>query len=153
MTAGIVIVLVLQDRLTSVLNPGATAMQVLARVQAAKPRVILDLGALRNIDCSGIGFVAALYRTARGRGGDLGLLRLRERPRRLLEVCGLLRVIPEFETEEAALESIVGRDDSELYLEREPVQVNEKTWWRPTGLGLPLHGTESRGAPIGRSSL
>ena len=88
------------------LCPGALAEETLARVQVTKPRIILNLEAVPIIDCSGIGFIAALYGTALGVLGDLSLLKVRQRPRQLLELCGLARVIPAFETEEDALASI-----------------------------------------------
>jgi len=132
MTAGTVVVLALQGRLTSVLHPGASAVELLTRVQAAKPRIILNLGAVAIVDCSGIGLIAALCRAARDRGGDLRLLGLHERPRRLLELCGVLRVIQTFKTEENALASFVGRDDPELYLERAPVFSSRQVLGRMT---------------------
>jgi anti-sigma B factor antagonist len=132
MTAGTVVVLALQGRLTSVLHPGASAVELLTRVQAAKPRIILNLGAVAIVDCSGVGLIAAACRAARDRGGDLRLLGLHERPRRLLELCGVLRVIQTFKTEENALASFVGRDDPELYLERAPVFSSRQVLGRMT---------------------
>lgn len=125
MAAGTVVLLAVRGRLTSVLYPGAIAVDLLTRIPAAKPRVVLDLGAVPIVDCSGIGLLASLCRTARMLGGDLRLVGVRERPRRLLEICGLLRVLQSFENEEDALASIVGTDGPELYLERAPVHLCE----------------------------
>jgi len=118
MTAGTVVILALQGPLTSVLCPSAAAVKLLTRIHAAKPRVVLNLGAVPVIDCSGIGVIAALCRAARDLGGDLRLLGVPKRPRQLLDVCGLLRVIRTFETEEDALASIVDLDGPELWLSR-----------------------------------
>lgn len=129
MTTWTVIVLTLEGPLISVLDPSAIAATVLSRIPAAKPRVILDLRAVPSVDASGVGLIAALCGAARDRGGDLRLVGLHDRPRRLLETSALLRLLQTFETEEGALESIVRGGDPELYLERAPVGLREP-WWR-----------------------
>jgi len=149
MTAGTVIVLGLQGRLTSVLHPCATALKVLTRIQAGKPSVILDLRAVPSVDASGVGLIAALYRQARERGGDLMLVGLQERPRRLLAICGLLRFLQTFKTEEDALQSIVTRGGPELYLERPPLCLREPCW-SPPGLGTPAKGDDVASDRSGR---
>lgn len=120
MAGGRVVVLALNDCLTSVLCPDATASELLASVHEVEPRILLDMSAVRVLDCSGIGLLASLKRIARSRGGKLSLMGLRQRPRLLLELCGLLRVFQTFENEEGALESIAERDDGEFYLDRVP---------------------------------
>jgi anti-sigma B factor antagonist len=125
MTAWTLILLVLEGRLISVRQPVAIAVEVMPRTPWAKPRVILDMRAVPSVDASGVGLIAAFCGTARDRGGDLRLLGLRERPRRLLAICGLLRFIQTFETEEEVLEHIVGSGAPELYLERTRVRLHE----------------------------
>jgi len=120
MAFGTVVVLALKDRLTFVLRPDAAAVELLTSVRTVRPRILLDMRAVCVLDGSGIGLLAALHRVARSVGGDLRLFGLRERPRLLLAVCGLLRVFQVFENEEDALASIVEQDDPELYLERAP---------------------------------
>ena len=123
MTAGTVIHLTLRGRLISVPRPDAIATDLLTRIRVVKPRLILDLGAVAVVDCSGIGLIASLYRNGRQLGGDLRLVGVGERSLRLLEVCGLLRVIRTFKNEEEALASIVRTDGPELHLERASVHI------------------------------
>lgn len=130
MTVGTVIVLTHKGRL-NVLHPCATAFSVLTRIQAARPRVILDLRAVPSVDASGVGLIAALYRAVRERGGDLRLVGLQGRPRRLLSICGLLQFLHTFETEDDALQSIVSGGDPELYLDRPRVCLREPRWSLP----------------------
>lgn len=144
MSVGTVVVLALKD-LVSVLCPDVTAVELLTSVREVKPRILLDMRAVRVLDCSGIGLLAALHRVARSLGGDLKLFGLQDRPWLLLEVCGLLRVLKTFESEADALASIVESDDPELYLERAPVSwVSRATPCEP----LPIPAGADREAQL-----
>ena len=61
------------------------------------PALTIDLAELTYIDCSGVATLIETLRIARGRKTLLQLRGLRDRPRHLLEVTGLLRL---FETNE-----------------------------------------------------
>jgi len=118
MTVVSVLVISPEGRLTLVMNPCSTACALLTQAPAAILRVLLDLRAVTFLDASGVGFIAALYRAARGRCGELRLVGVAGRVRRLLEISGLLRIIPNFETEEEALASFVDEDGPDVFLER-----------------------------------
>jgi anti-sigma B factor antagonist len=60
--------------------------------QPCPPALIIDLSELSYIDCSGIGTLIEALRIARQRHSNLELQGLRDRPRHLLEVTGLLRL-------------------------------------------------------------
>lgn len=116
-----VVVLALRTRLTAVLHPEATAVELLGAVSATKPRLILDMRGIAAMDCSGLGFLATLHRVAGERGGALRIFGLQDRARRLVELCGLLRVLQNFGSEELALADLADRED-DLYLERAPAR-------------------------------
>ena len=118
MTVVSVLVVSPEGRLTLVMNPCSTACALLTQAPAAVLRVLLDLRAVTFLDASGVAFIAALCRAAQGRGGELRLVGMGGCVRTLLEISGLLRIIPFFETEEAALASFVYSGGPEVFLER-----------------------------------
>ena len=121
MTVVSVFVITPEGRLTSVMNPCSTACALIAQTPAAILRILLDLRGVTFLDASGVAFIAALYRAARGRGGELRLVGVDGSVRRLLEISGVLRIIPIFETEEAALASFIDGGGPEVFLERAKV--------------------------------
>jgi anti-anti-sigma factor len=133
MTVVSVFVLRPEGRLISVSNPCSTACLALTQIPDASPWVILDLRGVTAVDASGIGFVTALYRAARGRGGDLQLVLAQGRVRKLLQIAGLHRALPIFETEEEALESSICESSPEAFLEKVMVCL-QGPWWRPESL-------------------
>ena len=66
------------------------------------PALTIDLAELAYIDCSGVATLIEALRISRSRKTRLQLRGLRDRPRYLLEVTGLLRL---FETTERTSES------------------------------------------------
>lgn len=112
-----IVVVSLQGRLTSALDPGAIPDE-LKRVIRRETRIILDMQAVQAMDCSGIGLLVTLYPLVREMDGRLQLQNLRQRPRQMLEACGLLTILPTSESEEDALAVLIGPDRSELYLDR-----------------------------------
>jgi anti-anti-sigma factor len=65
--------------------------------------VIVDLERLHRLDCSGIGQLMQMRRQISDLGGVFALLNLPRRHRRLLEMLGLLRVLPAFASREEAV--------------------------------------------------
>jgi anti-anti-sigma factor len=65
--------------------------------------VIMDLERLRQLDCSGIGQLVQMRRQICDLGGVFVLLNISSRHRRLLDVLGLLRLVPVFATREEAV--------------------------------------------------
>jgi anti-sigma B factor antagonist len=68
-------------------------------------RLVLDLEKVRFIDTAGLGELVAWKKRALQRGGDVRLLRPRDRVREVLELTALTRVFQTFDTEAEAVAS------------------------------------------------
>lgn len=68
-----------------------------------RSRIVLDLEKVRFMDSAGLGELVAWKKRAVERGGDVRLLRPRDRVRELLELTALTRVFAIFETEAEAV--------------------------------------------------
>jgi len=75
-------------------------------IQEGRVDLVLNLRHVSCIDSSGVGIVVAKYLGLRRRGGDLKLVGLSRRCRRVFEITGLLSVFKPFESEEAAIRSV-----------------------------------------------
>ncbi|EJY56397.1 anti-sigma-factor antagonist [Alicyclobacillus hesperidum URH17-3-68] len=65
----------------------------------------------RNIDfmdSSGLGLILGRYRTVMEHGGKMALCEVSAPLRRLFEMSGLLKILPVYESEEAAMAAILG---------------------------------------------
>jgi len=72
---------------------------------SADPRpLLLDLGGVEHVTSTGVGIVAAVYKSAADAKREIALTRLSRRNEIILEVVQLLRFIAVFEDENAALE-------------------------------------------------
>jgi anti-sigma B factor antagonist len=102
---GDVTILDLQGRL--VLDDGdascAEHIDLLAR--QGRTRILLNLQHVSYIDSAGVGALVAKYVSLRKRGGDLKLLRLSARVRRVITIARLLSIFETFESEELAVRS------------------------------------------------
>jgi anti-anti-sigma factor len=65
--------------------------------------VVLDLGKVGQLDCSGIGQLVQLRGEVAGSGGVLCLVNVAPRPKRLLSMLQLLGVLPVFASEAEAV--------------------------------------------------
>ena len=65
--------------------------------------VVLDLKKLGQLDCSGIGQLVQLMEEVCDSGGILSLVNVAPRHKRLLDLLGLLRVLPVFASQEEAI--------------------------------------------------
>jgi anti-anti-sigma factor len=70
--------------------------------------VMLDLGSVRQVDCTGLGQLVALCNDVRGRGGRCALVNVESRQRSLLRLAGLLGVLPVFDTCQHAVDWFQG---------------------------------------------
>ena len=66
-------------------------------------RVVLDFSGVTFMDSSGIGVLLNRYKQMAGSGGSVVLYGAGTQVRRILHVGGLARLVPCFETKEAAL--------------------------------------------------
>lgn len=70
-----------------------------------KKKILLNLGAVKNIDSSGIGELIANYTTVSRDGGQLKLLNLTDKIQNLLVITKLLTVFDSYDNETDALNS------------------------------------------------
>ena len=82
----------LSGRVTIDSSPGLRKQLHALLSQQPPPTLIVDLSELSYIDCSGIGTLIEALRIARQHHTKLQLRGLRDGPRHLLEVTGLLRL-------------------------------------------------------------
>jgi anti-sigma B factor antagonist len=69
-------------------------------------QLFLDLSGVTRMDCSGIGQLVGLREKVRHLGGRLALVSVASRQKHLLDVAGLLAVIPVFECPQTAFSRI-----------------------------------------------
>jgi len=74
-------------------------------IAAGKKSIILNLGALTNMDSSGVGLLVSAYATVNREGGQLKLSNLTSRVKDLLLVTKLYTVFEVYEDEPAAIAS------------------------------------------------
>jgi anti-sigma B factor antagonist len=61
-------------------------------VAERRPRVVVDLSALRLIDSSGVGVIVSLYKRLRAQGGNVTVQGLRDQPLAIFKLLRLDRV-------------------------------------------------------------
>jgi anti-anti-sigma factor len=76
-------------------------------------RILLNFEKVTYLDSAGVGAVAWKYVTVRKRNGDVKLLNLHPKSHTVLKTTKLLTILESFESEEAAIDSFVDRDDDE----------------------------------------
>jgi anti-sigma B factor antagonist len=74
-------------------------------VRQGRIRLILNLRDVSYIDSAGVGALIAKYVSLRRRGGDLRLVSLSDRVRRVITIARLLDVFDTFESEDLAVRS------------------------------------------------
>lgn len=70
--------------------------------------VVLDLSGVGFIDSTALGAILAAARRLRSAGGRLAIVAATDATRKLLTLVGVDRVVPVYDTAEAALEHLVG---------------------------------------------
>jgi anti-sigma B factor antagonist len=108
-----VIILDLEGRL--VLEDGVTPFveRMNALGHRGGTRILLNFEKVTYLDSAGVGAVAWKYVTVRKRNGDVKLLNLHPKSFTVLKTTKLLTVIESFESEDAAIDSFVDRDDDD----------------------------------------
>lgn len=74
-------------------------------IDEAHLKFLLDLTDVTYIDSFGVGVIAAKYVSIRRKGGDIRLLRLSPRTRRVMRISGLLKIFQSFDSEEEGVKS------------------------------------------------
>ena len=108
-----VIILDLEGRL--VLEDGVTPFVELMNALGHRggTRILLNFAKVTYLDSAGVGAVAWKYVTVRKRNGDVKLLNLRPKSHTVLTTTKLLTILESFDSEEAAIDSFVDRDDDD----------------------------------------
>ena len=83
----------------------ASLRDVVKRLVAQSPNVVLNLHEVNHIDSGGLGTLVSLYTTARNAGGSVKLARLSQRVGDLLQITKLLTIFEVFDDEEKAAKS------------------------------------------------
>jgi anti-sigma B factor antagonist len=68
-------------------------------------KLLLDLGHVTYLDSFGVGVIAGKYVSARGKGGNLKLLRPSARCVHVLKIARLMDIFESFDDEDAAIRS------------------------------------------------
>jgi anti-sigma B factor antagonist len=102
--AGEVSLLNLSGRLTS-FETGALRATIAQLLKQGRKRMVLNLSRLQYLDSSGIGELAREYVTVVKQGGEMKVVGLSPRVEEILKITQLYQVLPEFPSEEVALES------------------------------------------------
>jgi anti-sigma B factor antagonist len=89
------------------MGEGAVSLRNAIRglVEQGNKKILLNLGAVKNVDSSGIGELIANYTTISNNGGQLKLLNLTDKIQNLLVITKLLTVFDSFDNEAEALNS------------------------------------------------
>ena len=74
-------------------------------IREQRIQIVVNLQDVSYIDSAGVGALVSKYVTLRKRGGDLKLLCLSERVRRVISIAQLLGVFESFESEDLAVRS------------------------------------------------
>jgi anti-sigma B factor antagonist len=108
-----VIILDLEGRL--VLEDGVTPFveRMNALGHLGGTRILLNFEKVTYLDSAGVGAVAWKYVTVRKRNGDVKLLNLHPKSHTVLKTTKLLTILESFESEEAAIDSFVDRNDDD----------------------------------------
>ena len=83
----------------------ASLRDVVKRLVAQTPNIVLNLHEVNHIDSGGLGTLVSLYTTARHAGGAVKLARLSQRVGDLLQITKLLTIFEVFDDEEKAAKS------------------------------------------------
>jgi anti-anti-sigma factor len=103
-------VTILDLRGTSTLDGGGSKLlrrQLQRLLENGACNLLLNLEELTQMDSSGISVLVETYVSLRRNGGNLKLLRPRDRVRMVLKLLRLLDIIPNFENEALALASFL----------------------------------------------
>jgi anti-anti-sigma factor len=97
------VVLHLEGRLTLEADTHQLHELVRSIVRFGPCNVVLDLGNVWQLDCSGIGQLVQLRNRVCGSGGVFTLVNVERRQKRLLQILGLLAVLPVFDSRQEAI--------------------------------------------------
>jgi anti-sigma B factor antagonist len=74
-------------------------------IDQSRLKIVVNMQAVTYVDSCGVGALVEKYVSVRRQGGDVKLLHLTPRSRRILEITGLLNVFEAYNTEAEAVSS------------------------------------------------
>ncbi|NLN49922.1 MAG: anti-sigma F factor antagonist [Clostridiales bacterium] len=78
-----------------------------AEIMSSNPKnIIFDMGGLSFMDSSGIGVIIGRYKLISSTGGKAAIVNLKPQIKRIYEICGLKKIIPNFNTTKIAIEKL-----------------------------------------------
>lgn len=84
--------------------------ELLKAVEAAAPKVVIDLSDVTFIDSTGIGVLVGALKRAREKGGSLNFCGIQTRVKRVFEITGLMRALPLFDSRDLAIKAFGDSD-------------------------------------------
>ena len=104
--SGPVSILALHGRL--VLGQAATGFRsaVTEMLNAGNRRIVLNFGGVPYVDSAGVGALAVSFSNIKAAGGFLAIAETQQVVRDVLELTGLTRIIPLFDSEPQAIDSL-----------------------------------------------
>ncbi len=100
-----VVIITLQEERLDAHNSGELKSQLLSLFEDGKVNIIVDLGAVRFIDSSGLGALVSGFKNASAQEGKLKLAALQNQVKSMFELTRLHRVFEIFPSNEDALNS------------------------------------------------
>lgn len=76
--------------------------------QAMANDIILNLQDVAFIDSSGLGVILGRYKRVSAMGGKMAIVAPQPQVRRILELSGIMKIIEEYSTDEAAIQAVKG---------------------------------------------
>lgn len=70
--------------------------------------IVLNLKDVAFIDSSGLGVILGRYKRVAASGGKMVIVSPQPQVRRILELSGITKIMPEYSTEDAAMEALQG---------------------------------------------
>lgn len=78
-----------------------------AEIMIKNPKnIIFDMGNLSFMDSSGIGVIIGRYKLITYSGGKVAIVNLKPQIKRIYEICGLKKIIPNYSTARNAIEKL-----------------------------------------------
>lgn len=68
--------------------------------------IIFDMENLSFMDSSGVGVIIGRYKFISSKGGKAAIVNLKPQIKRIYEICGLKKIIPNFSTSKTAIEKL-----------------------------------------------
>ncbi len=68
--------------------------------------IIFDMSDLNFMDSSGVGVIIGRYKLISSKGGKAAISNMKPQIRRIYEICGLKKIIPNFNSNKSAIEKL-----------------------------------------------